>query len=174
MTEDALHATAEITEGYGGGEQMPLAGYAQLIVIFGVAVSVLAGATALLGRRLPNRIPPADVLLIAVATHKLSRLLTMDFVTSPLRAPLTKFVGSAGTGEVAERSRGRGLQRAAGDLVTCPWCFDWWVAAGIGGAYVVAPRVTRFVTALLTAVTAADFLHLAYEKTKAASGQAAE
>ncbi len=171
MTDDALHRAAEVTEGYGGGDEMPLGGYAQLIAIFGGTVGVLAVAMALFGRRLPDRMPAADVLLLAVGTHKLSRLLTVDFVTSPLRAPLTEYVGTAGTGEVTERSRGRGLQRAAGDLLTCPWCFDWWVATGLGGAYLIAPRLTRFVATLLTAVTAADFLHLAYEKTKAASGQ---
>lgn len=174
MTQDLSTRTAHVKEAYGGGEEMPLAGYAQLIGIFSAAIAVLGGLTALLGRRIPDRIPPGDLLFIAVATHKLSRLVTMDFVTSPLRASFTEFVRSAGTGEVVERSRGSGLRRATGDLATCPWCFDWWTAAGMGIAYLIAPRLTRFVAALLTAVTAADFLQLAYEKAKSSSGQAAE
>jgi Protein of unknown function (DUF1360) len=34
------------------------------------------------------------------------------------------------TGEVPESSRGSGLQKAVGDLVTCPWCVGPWVALG--------------------------------------------
>jgi hypothetical protein len=174
MTTNVMERPAGVREAYGGGEQMPLGGYAGLMALFAGGVGLVAALTALLGRRLPERMHAGDVALLAVATHKLSRLVTMDFVTSPLRAPFTEFVKSAGTGEVVEQSRGRGLQRATGDLLTCPWCFDWWVAAGMGLAYLVAPRATRFVAALLTAVTAADFLQLAYEQAKAASGQAAE
>lgn len=174
MTTTLTDGPAAVREAYGAGEQMPLAGYAQLMALFAGGVGLIAGLSALLGRRMPERMHPGDVALMAIATHKLSRLVTMDFVTSPLRAPFTEYVKSAGTGEVVEQSRGRGLQRATGDLLTCPWCFDWWTAAGLGLAYLVAPRATRFVAALLTAVTAADFLQLAYEKAKAASGQAAE
>src|SRR5206468_1065378 len=46
-----------------------------------------------------------DVLLLGVATHKIGRIVTKDWVTSPVRAPFTEYQKSIGGGEVAERSR---------------------------------------------------------------------
>ncbi len=46
--------------------------------------------------------PVQDTALCAVATHKLSRLLARDPVTSPLRAPFTSYQGTAGPAELDE------------------------------------------------------------------------
>ncbi len=46
-------------------------------------------------RPLPERVSPGDILLLGVATHKLSRLLAKDWVTSFYRAPFTEYQGSA-------------------------------------------------------------------------------
>ena len=72
----------------------------------------------------------------------------------------------SGGGEVIEKSRGEGLQRAIGDLVTCPWCSAPWVAATLGFGFVFAPRVTRFVSGVFAAVTVSDFLQHAYDAAK--------
>ena len=103
---------------------------------------------------------------MGVATHKLTRLITKDWVTAPLRAPFTEYKESAGGGEVIEKSRGEGLQRAIGDLVTCPWCSAPWVAATLGFGFVFAPRVTRFVSGIFAGVTVSDFLQHVYEAAK--------
>ena len=58
--------------------------------------------------------------------------------------------------------RGSGFRRAMGALVTCPFCLAVWVATGFGFSILVAPRATRFAASILTAVTGADALHLAY------------
>ncbi|MCA1850134.1 MAG: DUF1360 domain-containing protein, partial [Acidobacteria bacterium] len=108
--------------GYKGGEEMPLTGYATLLGIYNTAFAAMLLAAQKSGRDLPERVGYGDLLLIGVATHKLSRLITKDFVTSPLRAPFTEYKESAGAGEVNEKSRGEGVQRAVGDLLTCPWC----------------------------------------------------
>lgn len=50
---------------------------------------VLAARAA--GRPLPERLSAQDVVLAGVATHKLSRLIAKDNVTSFLRAPFTRF-----------------------------------------------------------------------------------
>ena len=60
----------------------------------------------------------------------------------------------------ARRSTWRG--HAGGELITCPFCLDVWVATGFTIGLVFAPRLTRLVSAALTALTGADFLHLAY------------
>jgi hypothetical protein len=57
-----------------------------------------------------------------------------------------------------------GVRHAVGELVTCPFCLDVWIATGFAFGYVFAPRVTRFVVATFTALAGADFLHLLYAK----------
>lgn len=143
-------------------EHRPLGGYAVLVAAFGVAVGAAGAAARASGRQPPERWPVSDVLMVGVATHKLSRLLAKDKVTSFLRAPFTEFQEASGHGEVEEKPRGRGLQLAIGELVVCPYCLAQWVGSSFVGGMVVAPRVTRMVAALYTAETVADFLQLAY------------
>ncbi len=111
---------------------------------------------------LPESVGWSDIALISVATHKLSRLLTKDPVTSPFRAPFTRFEGAAGKGELNEEVRGTGGQHAVGELVTCPFCLGQWVATAFVFGLVLAPRATRLTTTVFTALTASDFLQLAY------------
>lgn len=159
-------AFAKITEGYKGGKEMPLAGYATLAGVYNAAFAAMLLAAKNSGREFPNKVRTADLVLMGVATHKLTRLITKDWVTAPLRAPFTEYKESAGGGEVVEKSRGKGLQRAAGDLVTCPWCFAPWVAGALGFGFLFAPRVTRFISGVFAAVTVSDFLQHAYQKSK--------
>jgi hypothetical protein len=146
-------------------EYKPLAQYALLAGIYNAA---LAASLAAAGekRALPERLSFSDIALLGIATHKLSRLITKDWVTSPFRAPFTKFKEADGAGEVSEEARGSGMQRAIGELVTCPWCVGPWVAGALGLGMAFAPKPTRLLTAIFTAVTASDFLHHAYVKTK--------
>nr|WP_231135291.1 DUF1360 domain-containing protein [Motilibacter deserti] len=106
---------------------------------------------------------------MSVATHKLSRLIAKDPVTSPLRAPFTKFAGTSGEAELAEEVRGSGPRKALGELVTCPFCIGQWAATGFAFGLVVAPRATRMAAAVLTAVTAADVMQLGYAKLEEAA-----
>lgn len=103
------------------------------------------------------------MLIIGIATHKLSRLIAKDRVTSFLRAPFTRYQGPAGQGEVDEEPRGTGLRRATGELLVCPYCLGQWVGASLTVSYVAAPRVTRLVATMYTSYTIADFLQLAYK-----------
>jgi hypothetical protein len=152
-------------DAYRNGEQRPLGGYVVVMAVFGAILSGAAGLAFATGRRLPEGIGPWDLLLIAAGTHKLSRTLTKDAVTSPLRAPFTRYQDSGGPAEVMEEVRHRdGLRHSIGELITCPFCLDVWIAAGFTIGLVFAPRLTKLVAAALTAVTGADFLHLLYAK----------
>ena len=125
----------------------------------------MAGLLAARRRRggLPARYGLWDVITVGAATHKLSRLITTDRVTSFIRAPFVSYQEAAGHGEVSEQPRGEGLRLAAGELLVCPYCLGQWIAAGFGIGLVGAPDVTRLVAFILTAETAADFLQLAYK-----------
>lgn len=143
----------------------PLAGYATLLGAWTAIYGSLLVAADRDGR-LPERIPPADIVLLGVASHKLTRIVTKDWVTAPLRAPFVRYEGSAGGGEVKEEVRGRGLRKAVGDLLTCPWCTGPWVAGALMAGLVSRPRATRVVAAAFSAVAVSDFLHHAYEAAK--------
>lgn len=81
-----------------------------------------------------------------------------------MRAPFTRFEGDAGPSEVSEAPRGRGLRRAIGELLVCPYCVGVWVAAAFTAGLIAAPRQTRWVAAMLDTVFAADVLQIAYAK----------
>lgn len=157
----------DTSEGYSD-EHTPLLSYGVLVVgwsaLFGGLLSAAHAAD-----RLPVRVPVGDLVLLGTATHKLSRILTKDWVTAPLRAPFVRYKGSAGGGEVVEKARGRGMRKAVGDLVTCPWCAGPWVAAGLMAGLVVRPRATRVVAGTFTAVAISDFLHHVYLRARAGS-----
>lgn len=142
-----------------------LAEYGVAMMIFVVAV---AGLTAAANAEdlLPKKIKLFDLLLLGIATNKLSRIVAKDRITGALRAPFVHYKGSAGSGEVEEEPRGRGIQRAVGELVSCPYCMGPWCAAALGCGMVFAPRTTKFFTSILGTIAISDFLNRAYSAAK--------
>jgi len=147
--------------GYSDEEQ-PLAGRGTLVGAFGVSLAAAVLAARITGREPPQRPHVADVVMVGVATHKLSRLLAKGKATSFLRAPFTEFEEPCGSGEVDERPRGTGVRRSVGELLVCPYCLSQWISAGFTTGLVLAPRPTRLVAASYSAQALADFLQLAY------------
>jgi len=160
--------TERLARRYSPHEHRPLDGYLTAIGAFGTLAAGLAAAAKLTGRRPPDRPAAGDVLLISIATHKLSRLLAKDAVASPLRAPVARFAGPAGAAEVNEevRDEGSSVRHGLGELITCPFCLAVWVSTGLTGGLVLAPRLTRLATTTLTATAVSDFLQLAYDWAK--------
>jgi hypothetical protein len=176
-TEDtrtqATDAARTEAEAYRHGEERPLGGYTAVMAVFVSLIVGAAGLVAATGRRLPERIGPYDVFLLAAGSHKLSRILTKDAVTSPLRAPFTRYSDSGGPAEVMEEVRDGGTFRhAVGELITCPFCLDMWVATALAIGLLFAPRVTGVVTATFTALTGADLLQLGYAVLQGAASRA--
>jgi Protein of unknown function (DUF1360) len=166
QVQDGVAQTAKAeADAYRDGEDRPLGGYVVVMAVFAALVSGAAGLAFATGRKLPPGVGPWDVVLLAAGTHKLSRTITKDAVTSPLRAPFTRYKDAGGPAEVMEEVRHHGgLRHSIGELITCPFCFDVWIATGFTIGLVFAPRLTRLIATGLTAVTGADFLHLLYAK----------
>ncbi|WAL64123.1 DUF1360 domain-containing protein [Amycolatopsis cynarae] len=157
---------------YRGDADRPLGGYLVVMAIYGLLVALAATAAALTGRRLPRRVPVQDLAILALGTHKLSRTVSKDAVTSPLRAPFTRYRDTGGPAEVMEEVRKpSGLRHSIGELLTCPFCLDLWVVTAFTTGLVFAPRVTRLVAGTFASLAGADFLQLAYARAqKAAEG----
>jgi uncharacterized protein DUF1360 len=142
-------------------DEQLLAEYAALLGFYITSVAVLTGA-ALEQDRLPKRFSLLDLALLGIATHKLSRIMAKDRITSILRAPFVSYIRSAGAGEVEEEPRGRGIQRGIGHMVSCPYCMAPWCATALAFGLLFAPRLTRFFAGILASVATSDFLHRAY------------
>src|SRR5437588_12563356 len=106
--------------------ERPLASYA---LLGGTYAAAFGGVLVAGRRRIPERFALGDLALLALGTHKLSRLITRDRVTRPLRAPFTEVDEEDPPVELSERATGTGLRRAVGELLSCPYCLDQWIAS---------------------------------------------
>jgi hypothetical protein len=145
----------EGSSGQGIDDERPLGSYAALSSTF---VGAFAGLLIATRKRLPERFSAGDLALIALGTHKLSRTIARERVTRPLRAPFTDVEREDPPLELSERARGRGLRRALGELLSCPYCLDQWIAGAFIGGLVLAPRPTRATAGMFAAVTGSDYL----------------
>jgi len=147
-------------------KELPYKSYIGALAVFNLAFGNL------LWRARPqikqNALTWEDFALLGVATHKLSRMLTKDVVTEPLRAPFTKFEDFLGYGEVQEDSlpQARGMRRLFGELISCNYCMDPWIALGLLHGLRYAPETTRLALKFFSSVALADFLHVGYERAR--------
>ncbi|MEA2200807.1 MAG: hypothetical protein QOI89_1403 [Solirubrobacteraceae bacterium] len=147
--------------------ERPLGSYAALGTTF---VGAFGGMLIAARGRLPDRFSAGDIALVALGTHKLSRLVARDRVTRPLRAPFTEVQGEDPPLELNERASGHGLRRAVGELLSCPYCLDQWIAGMFIGGLVLAPRPTRATASMFAAVTGSDYLQHLHRWVRAREG----
>src|SRR3954453_5455954 len=149
---------------YTNGEPRPLGGDLGAMGVYVGLVSAAAAAVRASGRELPERIPLGDATLLTVATFRLARRIAKDPVTSPIRAPFTRFEGASGPAQVAEGVREHGgLKHAVGELLTCPFCLAQWVGTGFVFGYVTAPKATRLAALTMRMVAGSDVLQFVYD-----------
>jgi hypothetical protein len=85
--------------------------------------------------------PGVEMAVDALATFRLTRLVTQDWITDPARQQIKARYGPA-----------------AYDFVTCPWCVSIWLAAAVLTARRLAPRAWSLAAAGLAASATAGFL----------------
>ncbi|GAA1519067.1 DUF1360 domain-containing protein [Streptomyces albidochromogenes] len=148
---------------YSPQEERRLGGHLGAVVAFGAYTAAWGAAVGARKAKLPDRHDPLDVLFTAAATFRLGRLLSKGSVTSPLRAPFTRYEKATGPAEVSESARGGDVRSTVGELVTCPFCLSVWLTTTLAGAHLLWPRATRTVTGGLTALAVADAMQLGYD-----------
>src|SRR5436189_235382 len=58
----------------------------------------------------------------------------------------------------------RSARTAVGELITCPFCIDLWVATGLMAGFIYLPRTTRLAIETLAVLTGADLLQFGYAR----------
>jgi hypothetical protein len=132
----------------------PHEAYATIAGAFFAGLGLVAAAA--------RRSPPGtalDLAALSAATFKAARTLSRERVASFVRQPFVE--GEADLGE-DEEPKGEGLQRAIGELVTCPRCVGTWSAAGLAATQMLTPRFGRLLVWTLSASAANDFLQAAF------------
>lgn len=138
-----------------------MAGYAAMLGVYGVAAG--AAVVGLRRRRTRVRRPGVgELVLLALATQHLTRVIAKQGVTSPLRAPFTAYEGPAGEGEVNERVVAEGWRHAVGELLSCPFCLGQWSASALVAGSVAAPQLTTAAVTVLATAQLSDYLQLVY------------
>jgi hypothetical protein len=158
-------SASRVAAAYSAGADRPLGGYIALMAAYSSAVCALTGAAVLSGRKVPaDGLSPYEVALTAAATCKISRLITKDPITSPLRAPFTTYGGTAGPAELTEDVRGQGVREAIGEMISSPFSASVWVATGLTAGRVFLPRMTRLAVSMFAALAVTDLLQFTYER----------
>lgn len=147
---------------YAGDEDRPLGSFAGMMGLYAALATGLG--VAVRRAKVPTRVAPGDLLLLSVGTAKLARVLAHDRVTSPLRAPFTRFEAVGPAGQLVESPRGTGIRLAVGELATCPHCLAPWVGTGLLAAQLLRPVETRLVTALLTLLAVSDVVQVGQDQ----------
>jgi hypothetical protein len=147
-----------LLDAYDPRHQLPLGGYVTLVTLFGAGL----GSALLLASPRRMRVAAADPVLFGLATFQVARIISKDKVLAPLRAPFTQFEEPSGAGEIEESARGEGLQKAIGELLTCPYCLAPWVASAFAVGTLFAPRKTRWLASIFAMVALADLCQQGY------------
>jgi hypothetical protein len=129
--------------------------YAAINVVYGALMTTLVLTTRKSAREEP--ISGRELVPIAAATFALSKVIAREKIGSWMREP---FVNDP-SGE--RKPRGRRLQRAVGELVTCTRCVGAWSALGIVGLRLASPDSGRVVTNVLAASAANDWLQSGFK-----------
>ena len=136
----------------------PYGAYAAIMGTF-VGGLAAAGAIANLLDREPRENTAIDLVVLAAATFKASRTIARDEVTSFIREPFVEGAAHEGGEDPVETGD---MRQAIGELVTCSRCIGTWVAAGLAGTQIIAPRFGRLVTWSLAAAGANDWLQAGF------------
>jgi len=139
-------------------------GYLTAMGLFTAGLASSVAVHKVRGTSLPLRYAAGDLVLGALATHKFTRLLAKDAVTTPLRAPFTDYEEPAGSGEVNESPKHGHVSHTVGELITCPFCLAPWVSSGYVVALGLTPRLARAWAAIFSVVAGSDHLQHAYAR----------
>ena len=128
--------------------------YAAINAVYAVLLAALVHAARDRARKDPIR--NAELIPLATATFAVSKVIAREKIGTWVREP---FVDDASHGG---RPRGRRIQRALGELVTCSRCVGAWSALGVVGLRVASPDAGRLVVSVLATSALNDWLQAGF------------
>jgi hypothetical protein len=120
--------------------------------------ATLAAGVVLATREEGERLDAADLAQLSLATFALSKVVARERIGTWVRDPFVEESPDHKPG----RPRGRRMQRAVGELLTCTRCLGAWSSLGLTGLRLGSPRTGRTVVAVLAASGANDFLQAGF------------
>jgi Protein of unknown function (DUF1360) len=129
--------------------------YAALNAIWAGLLGALVVATRDRAMR-DDPISGRELVPISAATFALSKVIAREKIGSWVREPFVE------QDDGDRRPRGRRIQRAVGELVTCTRCVGAWSALGIVALRLTNPPAGRTVTNVLAASAANDWLQAGF------------
>jgi hypothetical protein len=138
--------------------------YAAINAVYGALLTTLVLTTRERAREDP--ISGRELVPIAAATFALSKVIAREKIGAWMREPFVE------DPKGARKPRGRRLQRAVGELLTCTRCVGAWSALGVVGLRLAYRGSGRIVTNVLAASAANDWLQTGFKLLCAASNRA--
>jgi hypothetical protein len=136
----------------------PYGSYGAIMGAFVGGLAAAGGLARLLDRD-PRENTTLDLVVLGLASFKASRTIARDEVTSFLREPFVEGAAHEGGEDPVETGD---LRQAIGELVTCSRCIGTWVAAGLAGTQIIAPRFGRLLTWTLATGGLNDWLQAGF------------
>lgn len=131
-----------------------------LIASYVAAIGIIGSRAD--GRR--ARVGLVDIGLIGLAAHRVGRIVAFERVAVPLREPFTATVPDDTGVDETVVARGRGVQWAIGELLSCPTCVASWAALMMYLGLIVLPGPTRALVGVLAAAGVAEVTHNLVER----------
>jgi hypothetical protein len=105
--------------------------YSVFLISYSILFLLFWIAARLLGYPLLLQLSTLDYLMLAMATFRLTELISEEKVAKVIRAPFCEerlVEQPDGTQVMEEVPRGTGLRRTCGEMLLCPWCTGVWIA----------------------------------------------
>jgi hypothetical protein len=137
-----------------GGPIEPI-DYAKLNATYAILfAAVLAAAQH--RRESDDHIPVRELVPLSAATFALAKVIAREKIGTWVREPFVEDASHGG------QPRGRRIQRAVGELVTCSRCVGAWSALGVVGLRAASPDTGRLVTWVLATSAVNDWAQLGF------------
>jgi hypothetical protein len=144
---------AEYRNGHGPDAVEP-EDYAAINAVYAGLLAAVVFVTRERARRDPIR--AAELIPMGAATFAVSKAIAREKIGTWAREPFVEDASHGG------EPRGRRIQRALGELVTCSRCVGAWSALGVVGLRAASPDAGRVVTAVLATSAVNDWAQLGF------------
>jgi hypothetical protein len=128
--------------------------YAALNAVWASLVAALVVGSR--NRASKDPITNRELIPLAAATFAVSKAVARERIGTWVREP---FVDET----QGQKPKGRHLQRAIGELVTCTRCVGTWSALGVVGLRVLHPQAGRTVSMILASSAANDWMQAGFK-----------